>query len=304
MPSFSNAAHRRSDHSYHNSRIALSFVLVIVCRVASYAQQPAPVLLDAMSTELNRAFTSLGRPASADGDKQLPPYFMSYSVADVSAVAIRAQFGALADSSVVRERMAVVQIRLGEPKLDNTHGNHRGSGVRSFQLPVGDDAVAIRRALCSGTNAGYGTALDNYLRVKTEAQVRAKEEDTSPDFSNEAPQVSVGKPAPPVVVDRAAWEQRVRGLSKVFRDYPDVYQNLVMLTAQNETDYFVSSEGSRVASPHLEARLVVFAVTRADDGMDLFRARTFEAETVEGLPAQSELEAAIRELGNSLEALR
>jgi predicted Zn-dependent protease len=54
----------------------------------------------------------------------------------------------------------------------------------------------------------------------------------------------------------------------------------------------------------LQARLVVFAMTRADDGMDLYRAQTFEAETVEGLPAQAELEAAMRELGKSLEALR
>ena len=59
-----------------------------------------------------------------------------------------------------------------------------------------------------------------------------------------------------------------------------------------------------MVAPHLQARLVVFAATRADDGMDLFRAQTFEAETVAGLPAQAELEAAIRELGKSLEALR
>jgi predicted Zn-dependent protease len=38
--------------------------------------------------------------------------------------------------------------------------------------------------------------------------------------------------------------------------------------------------------------------------MDLFRAQTFEAETAEGLPPQAEMEAAIRELGTSLEALR
>jgi predicted Zn-dependent protease len=79
---------------------------------------------------------------------------------------------------------------------------------------------------------------------------------------------------------------------------------MVMLTVQNETDYFASSEGSRVVAPHLQARLVVFAMTRADDGMDLYRAQTFEAETVDGLPAQPELEAAMRELGKSLEALR
>ena len=77
-----------------------------------------------------------------------------------------------------------------------------------------------------------------------------------------------------------------------------------MLTAQNETDYFASSEGSRVVTPHMQARIVAIAVTRADDGMDLFREQTFEAETVDGLPAQAELEAAMRELGKSLEALR
>ena len=49
--------------------------------------------------------------------------------------------------------------------------------------------------------------------------------------------------AQPVVVDRAAWERRLRDLSKVFREFPDVSQNIVMLTAQSETDYFVSSEG-------------------------------------------------------------
>jgi len=304
MPYFSLIAGKRPLYWPRISLIAISFALAFIVPAATQAQQAAPVLLDAMTTELQRAFTSLGKPAAAGDDKQLPPYFMSYSVSDASAIVIRAEYGALADSSSARERVADAQIRLGDPKLDNTHGSHRGQGVRSFQLPLGDDPVAIKRALWLGTNAGYGTALDNYLRVKTEAQVRAKEEDTSPDFSQESPQISVGKPAPPVVVDRVAWEQRVRALSKLFRDYPDVYQNLVMLTAQNETDYFVSSEGSRVVAPHRQARLVVFAVTRADDGMDLFRAQTFEAETVEGLPAQPELEAAMRELGTSLEALR
>jgi len=38
--------------------------------------------------------------------------------------------------------------------------------------------------------------------------------------------------------------------------------------------------------------------------MDLFRAQTFEAETIDQLPAQPELEKAIGELGTSLEALR
>jgi predicted Zn-dependent protease len=281
---------------------AIFTVFALALTVAAGAQkQAAPPLLDAMTAELNRAFTSLGKQGDA---KQLPPYFLSYAVSDASAVTIGAQYGALVNNTVNHMRVADVQVRLGEPKLDNTHGAHRSSAVTSATLPLADDREALARSLWLATNAGYGKALENYLRVKTEAEVRAKEEDTSPDFSQEAPQIYLGKPAPPVKIDRAAWEQRVRALSLVFRDYPDVYMNMAMFVAQNETDYFVSSEGSRVMTPHLQARVLVVAATRADDGMDLFRAKTFEAETAEGLPAQAEMEKEVRELGNSLEALR
>ena len=286
-----------------NTAIYASFVaLALALPAAAGAQQQAtPVLLDAMTTELHRAFTSLGKQGD---DKQLPPYFLSYAVSDASMVDIRAQYGALVSSSASHIREADVQIRIGDARLDNTHGLHRSAAVHSIQLPLSDDREALARSLWLATNMGYGNALDNYLRVKTEAEVRAREEDNSPDFSQEAPQVHIGKPAPPVVVNRAAWESRVRALSRIFREYPDVYQNMALLTVENETDYFASSEGSQLVAPHLQARVVVFATTRADDGTDLFRARTFEAETVEGLPTQAEMEAGVRELGASLEALR
>jgi len=284
---------------YISAAIA-AFVLALP--TVSHAQQPAtPVLLDAMTHELHRTFTSLGKQGD---DKQLPPYFLSYSASDATAVTISAQFGALVNSSVNRVRVADVQVRIGDPKLDNTHGTHRSSAVNNIQLPLNDDREALERTLWLATNRGYGNALDHYLRVKTEAEVRAKEEDSSPDFSQEAPQVAIGKPAPPVVVDRAAWEKRVRSLSRIFREYPDVYQNTVLLSVQNETDYLASSEGAQVITSHQAARIVIIAATRAEDGMDLFREQTFEAKTIDGLPAQTEFEAAIRELGKSLEALR
>jgi len=290
--------------SIGNRPITGSSVLLLIASVFTpnlFAQQaPLPPLLDTMTTELNRAMGSLGK----QGDKQIPPYFLSYSVADTTGITIRAQYGALVNSEDNRQRVVDVQVRVGDPKLDNTHGGHRGSAVNTLQLPISDNREAISRSLWLATNSGYGTALDNYLRVKTEAEVRAKEEDNSGDFSKEPPQIFVGKPAPEPVVDKAAWEGRVRSLSKIFREYPDVYQNVVMLTAESDTEYYASSEGSRLATPHQMARLIVFAVSRADDGMDLFRAQTFEAETVNGLPKQAELEKVIGDLGKSLEELR
>jgi TldD protein len=273
---------------------------------AKDAAPASPVLLDTMTSELQRAFTSLGKPIpnQKDTNKVLPPYFISYSVSDASAVTIRVQYGALADSNTNHVRFADVQVRIGDPKLDNTHGNHRSSAVNSLQMPLSDDRAALARTLWLATNAGYGNALDNYLRVKTEAQVRAREEDSSPDFSKEPPQVSVSAPARPIAIDRAAWEQRMKALGLVFREFPDVYQNIAMLTVQNQTDYYASSEGSRIVAPRQQARVVVFAVTRAEDGMDLFRGQTFEAESVDGLPSQPQMESAVRELGKSLESLR
>jgi TldD protein len=265
--------------------------------------QSAPYLLDAMRAELDRAFRLLGR-SSVPGSESMPPYFLSYTVNDVSYEAIRAQYGALVDSSNGQMRTADVQVRVGDPALDNTHGEHRGSAVNSVELPLGDDSEALARTLWMATNTGYSNALDGYLRVKTEAQVHATEEDTSADFSREPPEVHIGSHAPALEIDRLGWEQRVRELSKVFRDYPEVYQNMVMLTVENQTEYFASSEGSRIVTPHLQARLVALAVTRAEDGMDLYRAQTFEAETVDGLPRQALLVAAMRDLAESLEALR
>lgn len=254
-----------------------------------------------MGEELHRAFTALGKAGDA---KQPAPYFLSYSVSDASQVMIRAQFGALSMSSEGRARMADVQVRVGDAKLDNTHGKQHFSGVTSGTLPLTDDPVALRRALWLSTNTGYGHALESYLRVKTDAEVRAKEEDNSPDFSEEKPQVSIGKQAAELRVDRAVWEERARALSRVFRAYPHVFQNFVIFHASSETDYFVSSEGARIVAPHRLARLVMVATTRAEDGMDMARDATFEAETADGLPAQAELEAAARKLGESLEALR
>ena len=92
--------------------------------------------------------------------------------------------------------------------------------MNSLQLPLTDDREALARSLWLATNTGYGTALDNHLRVKTEAKLGPRKRTTSPDFSKEPPQTHIGHVAPPVVVDRAAWEAAMTALSKIFREYP------------------------------------------------------------------------------------
>ena len=258
------------------------------------------LLIDALDSELHRAMTSLG----SDSAQQPKPYFLSYAVSDSDAIVMAAQFGAITSSNESRRRVADVQVRLGDPAEDNTHGDHRNSALTTVPLPLTDDGQAIARSLWFATNRGYGKALDGYLKVKTEQQVRAKEEDASADFSSEKPVTALLPPSPALVVDRPAWETRLRELSGLFDHYPDVFFNNVALEASTETDYFVSSEGAKVATPNHVARLIIVARTRAADGMDLFRAETFEADDVSHLPDQKTLIDKATEMAKNLEALR
>jgi len=270
---------------------------------------PAPsVLIQAMEAELKRAMTSLGTAtaaAASSPDKATPkPYFLSYAVSDATNIDISAQYGAVTSSNGSHRRTADVQVRLGSPAQDNTHGDHRTSALTTMALPLTDDRAALARSLWFATDRGYARALDGYLKVKTEQQVRAKEEDASADFSSERPAQDLLPPSPPLVVDRAAWEQRLREISALFQQYPDIFYDTVGLQAATETDYFVSSEGARVAAPSHVARLVIVARTRAADGMDLFRIETFESDATGNLPDQKTLLAKTIAMAKNLQELR
>ena len=261
------------------------------------------ILLDSMDGELHRAMSSLG-----GSDSQPKPYFISYSVSDANMISIGAQYGAIVSSNQAHRRMADIQVRLGSPAEDNTHGDHRNSALTTIPLPLSDDRDVIARSLWYATNRGYAKALDAYLKVKTEQQVRAKEEDSSGDFSTESKQPngrdSILAPPPPLNVDTSAWEGRIRELSASFQQYPDIFFDSISLTASSETDYFVSSEGARVSTPLHVARLVIVARARAADGMDLFRVETFESDDASHLPDQKTILEKSRAMAQNLIALR
>ncbi len=278
-----------------------------------------PVLIEAMESELHRAMGALGAAvvpvaqpvAAAAGTKPnggssepVKPYFLSYQVADAETVNITAQFGAVTQSSSNHTRIADVQVRLGSPALDNTHGTHRTSALTTLPLPLTDDRNAIERSLWYATNRGYGKALDALEKVKTEQQVRAKEEDTSADFSAEKSKVEVVAAEPPLTLDKAMWEGRLREVTALFRAHEHITYDMAILQTSHETDYFVSSEGTKVTAPNQVARLVVVARTRAVDGMDLFRAETFEADATGHLPDQAAVLAKTEAMAKNLDDLR
>ena len=261
---------------------------------ASGASDP---VLKAMQTEMARATAELGRA-------EQPPYYLSYTVYDQDFVVLVGAYGSLLTDAVAQRRFADVNMRVGKPELDNTHGQSRPSGVNSGSLPLGNDGDAIARVLWELTDREYKRAVPSLLNVRTNTAVRAEEEDKSPDFSKEKPQSHIEEAPAVAPFDRAAWEGEIKRLSGAFRKYPEVYNATVMIQVQRSNSRMVSSEGSAIVSPSASTRLIMEAQTRAEDGMDLLRVETFQAPAASGLPSEAELAGKIEKMAADLSALR
>ncbi len=275
--------------------------VVILCSipllVLSAAGNP-DTLLATMQKELQRANAALAKADPA-------PYFLSYSVADLDSAAVVAMNGSLVISSHQQEREAAVTMRVGSPALDNTHDQSRPSGMTSGLLPLGDDPDATARVLWQLTNREYEKAAPAFAQVKTRSAVQAEEEDKSPDFARESPQTHLdAAPRPSLSFDVGAWGERMKRLSAGFLKYPDVYTSQVFVSMEANKSYFATSEGTALVQPSAIARLVLEAETRADDGMELLRVETFQADSPNQLPPDSELQAKIVKMAADVKALR
>jgi TldD protein len=285
-------------------RLSIPFFFLASLTLSGHLAWSAPagdkadsILLSTMQSELERAKTSLAKTDPA-------PYFISYEVYDQRSLMVSGTYGTIVNSNLGNHRWADVTMRVGTPAMDNTHNENRDSGISSGALPLSDDRDAIARTLWELTDREYRRATPAYAKVMTNNSVEAAEEDKSPDFSKETAQSAVEAPAAPIAINQKEWEEKVRKYSALFRKYPEIYNSTVTLQIEQSTSYFISSEGSKVETPGLMARLVVEASTRADDGMDLVRVETFESTKPDGLPTEKEVTAKEEKMASDLKALR
>ena len=258
---------------------------------------PDDVLLATMEKELNRGQSELAKQDSA-------PYFTSYHVTDGESLVILSAQGGILASSHTRHRAADVSMRIGAPALDNTHDQERFSGITSGQLPQRDDPEAIARVLWKLTYEQYRKARQAYTNVKTKTAVRAKDEDDSPDFSEEKSSTYIEKSSLAGFPEQEAWEELARRYSAYFRGFPQVEESLVSVSAARGHDYMVSTEGTKIVTADAIFRIMIQAETRADDGMQLMRVETFQFSDPAKFPTEVEVAASVKKMADDLSALR
>ena len=283
--------------------ISRAFLLVCCClwMQGGLSQQPEKsLLLKAMEEELSRSMKGLGEKGN------LPPYFISYDITETKNIMIIASYGALRRSSTEHSRLLDVEVRVGDYKLDNTH---RLRGMHDFRYPIPvsisleDDLDALKSTLWLETDKKYKAAMERLIQVKAQKTVKVKEEDESADFSRESPEKFIS-PISQIMVDKAKWEKKIKKYSTLFNDFPEIYESSVSLSANATNKHLVNSEGTVIQHGLTHWRLGVYARTKAEDGMDLYKYESFDAHSMEKMPDEEEVHQKIKLLTKELLALR
>ncbi len=203
-------------------RFVILFVLFIQFSVAK--GQEIDTLLQILKEELTFEMNELK-------NKEYPPYYMDFRVADHHFVAISTLNGSIISSSEDHKRMINPTIRIGNYTFDNTHEleNTFGafpSGYLSSNdpyLPIDNNPEVIKFKIWENTNELYKNCIDEY-KLKLEAAKKADDSSIS-DFTIEETENYYEEPfnAELYSLDIKYWENKLSYLDSVFATADNYY---------------------------------------------------------------------------------
>jgi len=251
-------------------------------------------ILRAMKDELERA-----RSLRVVGD---PPYYVEYSLDDSEMFSVNASFGAIVSDRSDRMRHPRVRIRVGDPKLDNSHhiysDVYRGARYDPAQFPLDDNYESFRLGFWLATDRAYKQALEALARKKASLKNITVTEQLG-DF-HPAPPVNMILPAPGKLPDVAPWRDLVKQASALFSSHPIALSAEVSASTSTTNSYFVNSEGSEIRYPDNLSSFRVRASGLAADGSVIRDYAEFLAADLSKLPPRDELIRATTKVAENL----
>jgi hypothetical protein len=273
---------------------------VVTALVVAQGQQPAPagdVIFQAMKDELARAKAM--SISNLEG-----PYFVEYLLDEEEAFTVAANLGALVSREHQRFRSPEIHVRVGDYKFDNTNfvgGFGGGSRYDLERFPLEDSYPLLRRYFWLLTDSAYKSSVEAISRKRAALRNLQQGEQLN-DFAHAEPVKSV-RPLLHLAVDEEALANRVRALSAIFVNYPEVRTSGVELEASQGGFHLANTEGSEVREPESVTFLRARASAQSADGMSLRDAVTFYAHDSAHLPPDAELQRSITAMAENVVAL-
>jgi len=260
------------------------------------------VILRALVDELDRSFGAL---ELKDMDR---PYFIEYALYDTGGFGVSAEFGAVTSRNEGRSRSLRTDVRVGSYELDNTnfggggyYGRFGGRGGYA-PIPIEDDYNAIRQGIWWTTDRDYKSVVESLAQKR--AFMKSKMiEDKPDDFSHEEP-VTFLEDRVLLSIDKSRLEKIAVTLSSVFREYPDIQDSGINVSAGVGNKYLVNTEGTRLRTGTTFCRLGASAKVQADDGMRLSDSFDISVLSADDIPSLEQLEQRCRKMIEQLIAVK
>jgi TldD protein len=253
------------------------------------------IMISALTDEMKRSLTSLkneGHPL---------PYFVSYWAKEIDETTITSNLGSPADVEHIRNRCLLPTVRLGNHDLDSMlNGTNDQRSVS--QIPLDNDYGAIRKAVWLATDKAYKFAVRTFEWKK--AYLRSVHiPDRLPDM------VKIDKPAvannwlEDVSFDEARWCADAQKLSELFKRYPTIQSSKITILKRLVTNWFVSSEGTRIRDSKPMYAVRIMASGQASDGMRVADYDVIAATKESDLPSYSVLEERVNAFAERTEKI-
>jgi len=244
-------------------KLIITLLILFISQSVLFGKQSRSDLtvLTAMEQELKRSMKEL---KLEDYDK---PYFMSYLIKENTVNQIMAKFGSLILSENSKTRELFVDVRVGDYQFDNSVNGKSGSSSsykRNTLLPIENDIDAIRAIIWQITDDTYKKSLTQYFNKKAK-KVQEVDKNNLPNFSKEKPSIYIGKELE-LVFDKKEWEEKIKEISSIVKQYRELDDSSITFTAQKETVFFINSEKSKYITDDILYSINIDLSAISEDG--------------------------------------
>ena len=223
----------------------------LACGLLVFAQPRPPSsdpVLQAMRDEMARS-----RGLTISGVEA--PYFIQYTLDDADDFTVSASLGGIVRRQRTHERVPDIDVRVGDYKFDNTNFMGFGAPRMAGGFPVEDSYPVIRRYFWLQTDMAYKAAVEALSRKRAALRGVTQNDDGTADFAHAEPVRRIGQ-FTPLAIDENAWTNRIRSLSGLFSQFPEVIYSTVDLDASNGgySGQQRGNRGQRAGEYHLRPR--------------------------------------------------
>ena len=272
----------------------LIFFLLVGPVVAQNEQDQ--VIFKAMQDELQRNKAELALPGM---DK---PFYLSYSLGRFRQFEVVGELGAITNSLELPWRgVGSSQLLLGD--YNNTNDTRFVGQFMKVGMPAEADYDMIRRNFWLVSDAAYKMALREAAAKEAalKSNPQTQEEAQLPEAE---PITKIVESKVPYEIDIKKWENTIRELSAIFKNYKEIYNSSVGISGLDMEVYKQTSEDVTMKQPVTYANLFAQGYVTTEDGVRIGDALSILVARPQDMPSLEDLKKKVTAFAENLMKLR